>query len=220
MDSNGTPAITIEPNDLGVCIHWPQENIRFQHSFVEGDLVRRAKQSNQGILKACSNRKKNVSRILDLTGGWGQDSLILASHDKQVTLIEKHEVVFEVVEHSLRVLKEKQPESRLLDNLNLVCSNAVDYLEQTYTAEFDCIYLDPMFPSHKSGAKPSKSLQLLQQLTNNEDIDSTFELALRKAGNRVVVKRPLKAPTLSTLEPDLCIREKTIRFDIYLARSS
>ncbi len=219
MASDSAASITCEATDTGVSIHWPQENICFQHSFVVGELARRAKQPNQGVLKACSNRKNTISSVLDLTGGWGQDSLILATHGKEVTFVEKNNTVFEVVKQSLRVLSETQPDHQLLRHLSIVHSNAVDFLARPDIPLFDCIYLDPMFPAHKSGAKPSKSLQLLQQLTDNEDIDSVFLMALQRAGNRVVVKRPLKASFLTDREPELSVREKTIRFDVYLTGS-
>ncbi|MCP4232737.1 MAG: class I SAM-dependent methyltransferase, partial [Aestuariibacter sp.] len=82
---------------------------------------------------------------------------------------------------------------------------------------YDCIYLDPMFPAHKSTAKPGKDMQLLQKLTHNLDIEACFELALTKAGNRVVVKRPLKSKPFTDRRVDMSYREKTIRFDVYLA---
>jgi hypothetical protein len=53
-------------------------------------------------------------------------------------------------------------------------------------------------------------------LTMNQDIDTCFELALQMAGKRVVVKRPVKSPPISDLDPDLVYREKTIRFDVYM----
>ena len=61
-----------------------------------------------------------------------------------------------------------------------------------------------------------KEMQILQALTVNADIDSSFELALGKARKRVVVKRPAKAARLGNLKPDLVYREKTIRLDVYL----
>ncbi len=73
-----------------------------------------------------------------------------------------------------------------------------------------------MFPEHKSNAKSAKGLQILQKLTLNQDIETCFELALKKAGKRVVVKRPAKSQPISDLSPDLVYREKTIRFDVYL----
>ena len=183
MDSADN-SISFETTETGVTIAWPSHNIRFQHSFVEGELVRRARQSNQAILKACSNKKKSINTVLDLTGGWAQDSFILATHGKNVTLLEKNETVFKVIKGSLATLEAMQADSEVLNNLNIVHNNSLQYLNKYDQSTFDCIYLDPMFPSHKSSAKPAKSLQLLQQLTDNEDIEPVFELALQKAGNR------------------------------------
>ena len=210
------PGIVIEPTDSGVCIQWAEQNISYEHSFFSGELARRARQSNQAILKACSNRRKTINSVLDLTGGWGQDSLILASHGKQVTLLEQNATVFGVVEKSLQAVARHDPDHPLLSQLTIFNTRADIFLQSTEATAFDCIYLDPMFPAHKSGAKPSKSLQLLQQITDNESIERSFDLALQKAANRVVVKRPLKAPNLVSQQPDQVLKEKTIRFDIYL----
>ena len=208
--------ISFAESDCGVIISWEAQNIRFEHSFVRGELARRAKQSNQGILKACSNKKRTIHSVLDLTAGWGLDGLILASHGKQVTLVEKNAAVAAVIRQSLTMLGRSQGTGKTFGNLSLIQGNALDYLSGLDRGAFDCIYLDPMFPEHKSAAKPSKSLQLLQQLTDNESIEPCFEQALQIAGNRVVVKRPLKAANLTGSLPDLVVREKTIRFDVYL----
>ncbi len=215
MGAVTNPGITIETAESGVIVRWKQQNISFKHSFLEGEFPRRAAQPNQGILKACSNRKKTLHRILDLTGGWGLDSFILANHGKSVTLVEKNKTVFDVIASSLNLLGKQKPDSQAFRNLKIVLDNALDYLQQQAVGVYDCIYLDPMFPAHKSTAKPSKTLQLLQQLTSNQDIESVFELALQHASQRVVVKRPLKALPLEGIEPHQVVREKTIRFDIY-----
>ena len=217
MSSPPLDDIHIESSDTGVSIVWQSKRIRFEHSFIDGELVRRARQSNQAVLKACSNRRGTIHSVLDLTAGWGLDGFILATHGKRVTLLEKNALVADVIETSLKKLGEFNPVSRVFNNITLVQGNALEYLQQPEMQAVDCIYLDPMFPAHKSGAKPSKSLQLLQQLTVNEDIESCFELARLKAANRVVVKRPLKAPWLTNCVPSEVVKEKTIRFDIYLS---
>ncbi len=94
--------------------------------------------------------------------------------------------------------------------------NSRRYLQQTDNNRFDCIYLDPMFPVHKSRAKPGKELQLLQLLTENTEIEETFAAALDQPVSRVVVKRPLHAPCIADRQPDIRYSEKTIRFDVYL----
>ena len=108
-------------------------------------------------------------------------------------------------------------QSDLAQRLQLIETNARDFLAGLEPGHgFDCIYLDPMFPAHKSGAKPGKEMQILQALTVNVDVDRCFELALAQADHRVVVKRPARAPRLDARKPDLVVREKTVRFDVYL----
>ncbi len=201
----------------GVEINYAAHNIRFKHSFLSGPYARRAGQSRQALLRACNNKQRNIDTLLDLTGGWGIDSLSLATHGQQVTLLEQNRLVFAIVAYSLSCLEATLAGGSLSGRITLHRVNARDYLQCLGSDQgFDCIYLDPMFPSHKSTAKPAKALQVLQALTENRDIDACFELALQTARKRVVVKRPARAAKLGDLEPDLVYREKTIRFDIYL----
>lgn len=207
--------------DEGVEISFAEQNIRFKHSFLSGPFARRASQSNQALLKACNNKQRNIKTLLDMTGGWGIDSLSLAAQGQQVTLLEQNQLVFAIVAYSLSCLATTEVGSSLASRIKLERINAREYLQSADSDhDFDCIYLDPMFPSHRSTAKPAKALQVLQALTENRDIDSCFELALKTARNRVVVKRPVKAAKLSDLKPDLVYREKTIRFDVYLTVSA
>jgi len=201
----------------GVEINYAAHNIRFQHSFLSGPYARRAGQPRQALLKACNNKQRNIDSLLDMTGGWGIDSFSLATHGQQVTLLEQNPLVFAIVAYSLSCLTATRAGDSLAGRITLQRVNARDYLQCLGSDQgFDCIYLDPMFPGHKSTAKPAKALQVLQALTENRDIDSCFELALATAHKRVVVKRPARAVTLSDLKPDLVYREKTIRFDVYL----
>jgi 16S rRNA (guanine1516-N2)-methyltransferase len=134
-------------------------------------------------------------------------------------LLEQHELVYAIVAYSLSRLATDKQGAAVADRMLIENIDANNYLQSLdANHEYDCIYLDPMFPRHKSGAKPAKEMQILQALTANLEIDSCFELALQQARRRVVVKRPARAARLSTLKPDLVYREKTIRFDVYLTR--
>ncbi|MFT5220993.1 MAG: 16S rRNA (guanine1516-N2)-methyltransferase [Planctomycetota bacterium] len=209
-------AVDVTRNDYGVEITNTQ-GLKFSHSFMNGPYPRRARQSNQALLKACQNKQRNIHSILDLTGGWGVDSFILAHHGQQVHMIEQNPLLWAIVAQSLSVLQENSP--ALAARLSSELCDGLSYL-RTGSAEqaYDCIYIDPMFPAHKSSAKPGKELQILQSLTDNSDIEACFQLALEKAVKRVVVKRPAKASSLDGKKPDIIYREKTIRFDVYLSR--
>ena len=211
--------MSILPNENGVEIRLLEAQLGFQHSFVTGALSVRARQSTQALLKACSNKQRNIKTVLDLTAGWGIDSFTLAWHGQQVTLLEQNELIHAIVTYSLNRLAAEHHGAAVAERISIENTNANSYLQSLgANHEYDCIYLDPMFPRHKSSAKPAKDMQILQALTANVEIDSCFELALQTARRRVVVKRPAKAAQLSSLKPDLVYREKTIRFDVYLTR--
>jgi len=210
-------AVEIRTDSKGVEIHLPQSPLSFHHSFISGTLAKRARQSNQALIRACNNKSRSIDKVLDLTAGWGADSLTLASHGQQVTLLEQNALVRAVLDYSLTCLAQESASVEIAGRMQLEATEASAYLRKLASDhDFDCIYLDPMFPAHKSSAKPAKEMQILQALTTNLEIESCFDLARQKARKRVVVKRPAKAPTLSTAKPDIVYREKTIRFDVYL----
>jgi 16S rRNA (guanine1516-N2)-methyltransferase len=209
--------VRIDVQAQGVRIELTDLRLHFVHSFVSGPIAKRASQSTQLLLKACNNKQRSLRRILDLTAGWGIDALVLARHGQQVTLLEQHRLLHAIIAHALAQLALTPAGEPIAQRLTLDYTNAKHYLQTLDKArDFDCIYLDPMFAAHKSGAKPAKEMQILQALTGNQDIESCFELALAKARKRVVVKRAAKAPPLAGSKPDLVQRAKTIRFDIYL----
>jgi len=211
--------LSIKANENGVDICLPEAQLGFEHSFISGALPVRARQSTQALLKACNNKQRNIKNVLDLTAGWGIDSFTLAWHGQQVTLLEQNELLHAIVSYSLSRLAIDDQGAAVAARISIEHTNANSYLQSLdANHEYDCIYLDPMFPRHKSSAKPAKEMQILQALTANVEIESCFEQALQTARRRVVVKRPAKAIRLSSLKPDLVYREKTIRFDIYLTR--
>ncbi len=213
----GTCPFAIDADAEGTRLRRDAPRIEFRHSFVAGPIARRARQSNQALLRACRDRKRTIASVLDLTAGWGADALVLANHGYRVDLVERDALLHAVVAHAIECLGADPDGAACAARMRCHHADSRDFLESLAPARrFDCIYLDPMFPPHKSGARPGKEMQLLQQLTANAGLEACFELALQRARNRVVVKRPAKAPALTAREPDIVYREKTIRFDVYL----
>ncbi|MDH5353179.1 MAG: class I SAM-dependent methyltransferase [Gammaproteobacteria bacterium] len=211
--------IKISSLNDGVGIEWcdGRNTLQFTHSYDHPGFYRRINATGQSIIKACSNKQRSIHSVLDLTGGWGIDSFILAHSGKQVTMLEQSHIVHSVIAQSLKNALKNSSLSDTVNRIKLQNINSLDYLSSTDSStRYDCIYLDPMFPAHKSTAKPAKDMQLLQKLTENVDIEACFELALTRATNRVVVKRPLKSTPMTVRQPDLIYREKTVRFDVYL----
>ena len=212
------PTLATDIDARGVELRLLEPGLKFYHSFVTGALARRAGQSKQALLRACNSRSRDIARVLDLTAGWGADGLTLARHGQRVTLLERNPLIAAVLEYSLLCLGQEKNGIETAARLSVESTDARCYLERLEQGHvIDCIYLDPMFPTQKSSAKPSGEMQLLQALTENHDIDCCFQLARASARRRVVVKRPLKAAWLGDTEPDIVYREKTIRFDVYLA---
>ena len=211
-------SITVKDNGVQITCYDGAQKIEFTHCFHEtGQFYSRITPVNQGLLKACNNKQRNIRTLLDLTGGWGLDSFILAQHGKQVTMLEQNKLLHSIIAHSLDNASQHSHTAAAASRIELIQANSAEFLRALdNTRPFDCIYLDPMFPQHKSGAKPGKEMQILQKITANLDIEDCFETALSSALKRVVVKRPAKSPALADKKPDMTYREKTIRFDVYL----
>ncbi len=213
-DRNDDLIVTATPD--GSHVEHGESGLAFDHSFVTGDLPRRAAQPGQALVRACRGRKRPVSSLLDATAGWGGDSLTLAWHGLDVTMLERQPQLCDVLERALSLLAAGD-RAEVAARLRLRRGDVADFLADTHSRrDFDCIYIDPMFPPRSSGAKPGKAMQILQAITANYDIEQVFELALARARRRVVVKRPARAPRLDARVPDIVQREKTVRFDVYL----
>lgn len=210
--------LTIEDDSITLCSELHGQRGCYKHQFNDPKLLKRAGQKNQGVIRACQSRGKLLPTVLDVTAGWGRDSFILASRGCQVTMIEQNPLLFHCVNFLLEL--DYEDDSRAtIERMQLLRENSVEYLQLCEDNRFDAIYLDPMFPAHKSTARPGKELQILQLLTENKQMDELFELARSKASKRVIVKRPIHAPSLREHSPDIVFREKTIRFDVYLCQS-
>jgi 16S rRNA (guanine1516-N2)-methyltransferase len=105
----------------------------------------------------------------------------------------------------------------LPQRLNLFHGASLQLLKDWQGDQPDVVYLDPMFPHRKKSALVKKEMRLFQQfLGPDEDADALLEPALVLAKQRVVVKRPDTAPYLNNCEPNMAIKGKKLRFDVYL----
>jgi 16S rRNA (guanine1516-N2)-methyltransferase len=81
------------------------------------------------------------------------------------------------------------------------------------------IYLDPMFPERKKAAAVKKEAVMLQRLADQtDDSESLWQWAWDQPVERIVVKRPLRAPTLGHIRPAHTLRGKSVRFDVFTRR--
>lgn len=191
--------------------------------FISGKNGYRRKYGHIGgetISKAAGLKKGHRPNIVDVTAGWGRDAFVLATMGCRVHMIERSEVMAQLLEDGLRRAKQDQKIGRMIrDNLSLTCGDSLQELLQT-PFEPEVIYLDPMFPHKEKSALVKIEMRILKELVGlDEDANELLTLALRTATNRVVVKRPSYANPLAEMTPNTSIKTKKHRFDIYLSTS-
>ncbi|WP_114748282.1 THUMP-like domain-containing protein [Pleomorphovibrio marinus] len=110
--------------------------------------------------------------FLDLTGGFGVDTFYIGRNFKEITYVEKLELLFRLANHNLRFLLPNK-------DLSIHHGEGIEFLKQT-NQHYDLIYIDP--------ARRGKGNQKLYELTHTEpDVVSNWNLICGKT-NMVMVK--------------------------------
>ena len=186
---------------------------------------RQQNHSSQELLaKAIGIPGQHHPLVWDVTAGLGQDAWILASLGCEVILFERQPLVYALLQDGLsravNAKQEKNSTNAVAARLQLFNRDGISALNDAQMPQPDVVYLDPMFPEKRKNAKAKKAMQYFQALVGkDEDEQLLLAAALKRAKFRVVVKRPLKAPLLSTEVPAAQIKGKTVRFDIYAIQS-
>lgn len=171
---------------------------------------------NKSLIKACGINNKNKIKVLDCTTGLVRDTFILANNNCSIIAIEKNNMIFELITNAIERTSKIDNIKNIVDKIEFLNMDSIEFLEKT-ELKFDCVYLDPMFENSKKTRLVKKEMQIFHNLTNNSDNEKLFFLAMKNTLNRVVIKRALHGPFLiNTAKPTFQIKEKTIRFDIYL----
>ncbi len=188
--------------------------------------LKRASVRNELLARACNIAR--VDRILDATAGLGHDGLLLAWLGARVTLLERHPVLFALLESSLEQARQDPLLADTSQRIELLHVDAEQFLIQdmsVFAHDYDVIYLDPMFPQRdaaqkqqKKQAQVKKQMQLLHVLLPVDGIMDLGENLLRLAqqkSKRVVVKRPKHAVFLADQSPQHQWQGDACRFDAY-----
>ncbi len=170
---------------------------------------------NKPLLKACGVNNKNKIKILDCTAGLVKDTFALAYHNSTVISIEKNKIIFDLIENAVKRGINNSYIKDILDRITFLNMDSIDFLENTKQI-FDCIYLDPMFEENKKSRLVKKNMQIFHKLTDNSNNEKLFDLALKRVNKRIVVKRALHGDFLVDRKPSFQVKEKTVRFDVYL----
>jgi 16S rRNA (guanine1516-N2)-methyltransferase len=180
---------------------------------------RRQHAGKELLLKAVGLHKNRPPSILDATGGMGRDCFLMAGHGCRVHAFERNRIVAAMLEDGLQ-RAENHPDTRItVERIRLSTGDCLQFLRDCpgSAAQYDVIYLDPMFPQRKKSALVKKEMQILNRLVGYEtDAEQLLTEARAAAGKRVVVKRPKAVPPLADSTPSYSLRGKTTRFDVYI----
>lgn len=176
--------------------------------------------SKQPIARAVGIKPGFRPTILDGTAGLGADGFVLASLHCRVTMCERSPILAALLEDGLYRAAGDEKTTGIVERLHLVQADTQDYLHNT-PGTFHTIYLDPMYPHRNQSSLNKQTLRVIRSLVGGDpDSAALLEIARERAANRVVVKRPRKAPLLSKVQPSHVILMKNSRFDIYLTFKS
>lgn len=190
--------------------------------------LKRASLKSEMIARACQLGEKPT--LIDATAGLGHDSLLMAHLGANVRLIERHPILFVLLEYA-KAQAERDPFLQAtMQRIQLIHADSNCYLnELALKGEYlDVVYLDPMFPQRdqnqqaiKKQAQVKKQMQLLHMLLPEDgemDLgDQLLDLA-KKIAKRVIVKRPRHAVYLAEQHPDHQWLGDACRFDAYFPK--
>jgi 16S rRNA (guanine1516-N2)-methyltransferase len=199
--------------------------------FVTGKMGfrRQHQEATPALVKAVGVRSGIHPVVWDVTAGLGQDGFVLARYGCRVQLFERNPLVYALLADGLARAREFAARGddnlrEIVDRIRLVPGDGIEILSESRFVDSptaplpapEVIYIDTMFPERSKSAKVKKGMQLFQDVVGEDpDADQLFELALERAHNRVVVKRPRHAPPLGQAVPSLNLSGKSIRFDVY-----
>lgn len=221
------PDLSLILDDDGVHLAW--NGMKMQPAWHD-ELYRlkQASRKNELLARAC--QVKQGQQILDATAGLGHDGLLLASLGAKLTMLERHPILYVLLQASLQQARQQPTLQQIVENIQIIHVDATDYLREIAVEQFDLIYLDPMFPQRdanqkqaKKQAQVKKQMQILHHLLAEQDgVDlgeALLDLALAKA-HRVIVKRPRHAEPLNQAIPQHQWLGDACRFDGYFAEHS
>ncbi|AAU38975.1 MULTISPECIES: class I SAM-dependent methyltransferase [Basfia] len=187
--------------------------------FVAGTMAHRRKFGGgrgEAIAKAVGVKGNELPSVIDATAGLGRDAFVLASIGCRVRLVERHPVVYLLLQDGLRrAYADPEIGEMMQKNMQLLPVHHITELNP-FEDFADVVYLDPMYPHKQKSALVKKEMRVFQYLVGaDSDSNLLLEPALKLAKKRVVVKRPDYAEFLAEKAPQFSRETKNHRFDIY-----
>ena len=179
-------------------------------------LYRRKSGHNEPLGRAIGVKGDKRPQVFDATAGLGRDAFVLADLGCSIAMSEQSVPLCYLLEQA-RDLALISANDKVVDaatRMRVLCG---DSRQQTVDG-FDVIYIDPMFPERGKTAAVKKDLATVRALHSDSSAangpEDLLVWAMAQPVERVVIKRPVKAPALGTVKPSHSITGKTVRFDV------
>ena len=179
-------------------------------------LYRRKSGHNEPLGRAIGVKGDKRPRVFDATAGLGRDAFVLADLGCSVVLSEQSLPLCYLLEQAreLALMSANEKVVKAVSRMDVLFGDS----RQQAVEGFDVIYIDPMFPERGKTAAVKKDLATIQALHADSptvnDPEDLLLWAIAQPVERVVIKRPVKAPALGAIKPSHSITGKTVRFDV------
>ena len=188
-------------------------------SFIEGPILHRLKYGRgrgQNLAKAVGMKFNKNRNIIDATAGLGYDSFILASIGAKVTLIERSQKMYELLQNGIDEGMSFGGEiEKIINRMELVFGDSKDILPKLTP---EVIMIDTMYKDRKKTALVKNNMRLVRDIVGpDSDYIDLLKVALNCAKNRVVLKQPRYAEPIKEIRK--CSHQilgKTIRYDVFM----
>ena len=195
----------LEADDTEVRVSFDSATMRHRRKGGQNELLGRA-------VGVKADRKP---RIWDATGGMGCDAFVLADLGCEVTLNERVPVLAWLLNEAIAAAS-VSTHGQVRDAAERMTVVTGDSCQSAVPSD-SVLYLDPMFPERKKAAAVKKEAVMLQRLTGGyDDAEQLWVWAWAQPVERIVVKRPLRAPVLGAQRPSHTLSGKSVRFDVFV----
>ena len=170
----------------------------------------------QHLPKAVGLKGGRSPTIIDATAGLGRDAFLLASLGSQVTLIERSDIIHELLANGMEAARQAGGQHKdIIERMTLIHGDSIELLPRMHA---DVVLIDPMHPPRKKSALVKAEMRAIRDIVGfDEDQRLLIETALAIAAKRVVLKWPARAAPLAGLRPaSHQITGKSIRYDVFM----
>ena len=187
--------------------------------FLQGAVNHRLRFSRgrgQHLPKAVGMKGGQSPTIIDATAGLGRDAFLLASLGSQVTLIERSDIIHELLAAGMDAACQAGGQHKdIMDRMTLIHGDSITLLPHM---QADVVLVDPMHPPRQKSALVKAEMRAIRDIVGgDEDQQLLIETALAMATKRLVLKWPAKAAPLTGLRPaSHQIIGKSIRYDVFM----